>query len=82
MSSNTPVSMEVRAGRELAVVIVCTMGVVMGLEFRSRGRGHDDSVFDRVKTLKYLKMMEQKGNKLVTGTAGYEVSYAWYLSID
>ena len=30
--------------------------------------------------LKSLKMMEQKGNKLITGTTGDGVSYAWYLN--
>lgn len=57
-------------------------GMTIGLEFRyrllrlRRSSLHNDNMFDGMRMLKSLKMMEQKGNKLITSIRGHEVRCA------
>lgn len=41
---------------------------------------NNDSVWDGMRVLKYLKMMELRGSALTADTTGNEVNYAWYLN--
>lgn len=84
-SLNTPMSMEVGAERlvswdnSVGHWHEYRKGVQIQVAEVQEVKEHNDSGLDRVRMLKYLKMLELKSNKLITGPTGDEVKYASYL---